>query len=137
MMEQEVKLKTEDIMRFCERLKGLEDKIDAQTKQLDEVSRLRNDFAKYRSDRGDEVADMGAKLEKQLETLRDGLCCKIGEVPDGQSLVRIINTNREAQEKVNINQDGRIDRVYWTFGVILAMIEFISNFPKIAEVFAK
>jgi len=134
-MEQEVKLKTEDIMRFCERLKGLEDKIDAQTKQLDEVKQLRNDFAKYRSDRGDEAATMAAKFDIQLNTLREGICCKIGEVPDGQSVIRIINANKEAQDKVNGTQDNRIDRVYWTFGVILDVIEFISNFPKIMDVF--
>jgi hypothetical protein len=136
-MEQDVKLKTEDIMKFCERLKGLEDKIDAQSKQLDEVKQLRSDFAKYRSDRGDETARMGAALEKQLETLRDGICCKIGEVPGGKSVMQIISVNREEQDKLNTAQDRRIDKVYWTVGVVLVVIEFMANYNKLATIFVK
>jgi hypothetical protein len=136
-MEQDVKLKTEDIMKFCERLKGLEDKIDAQSEKLCVIDSLRKDLAEYRSDNRTEITHTKAIFESQLEKVKEMFCCKVGEVPEGKSVMQLFAASKEEQDRLNTMQDRRIDKVYWTVGVILVVIEFMANYNKLATIFVK
>ena len=125
-MEQQAVISNDRLVEFCNRQQRLEDAINHLAEDVRELktefAQQRKDFAEYRSDNGDMVARMTA----QMDTRCDGICALIGEVPQGESVmgnVRAVN--------------NRVDKMFWAFGIILAVVEFIANFPQIAELFTK
>jgi hypothetical protein len=125
---QAVCLTTKDITGFCERMKGIEDKISILCDQMKEVKdgfeKQRVDFAVYRSDMGDVVSRMGAKLETQIENIEKNTDEKIGEVPSGKTVMSCFREN-----------ENRINKIYWFAGLVpvlwVGALWILENLSKI------
>lgn len=136
-MEQQAIITNEKLNSFCNQQQKLIDKVDNLVADMQEVKtsleNQRNDFAKYRSDNGDAIARMGAKLDEKIDVSSRNICSIIGEVPNGRSVMGCVRD----QEDLLVVTNHRIDKWNWTFAVAILLIETVANFPRIVALFAK
>jgi hypothetical protein len=129
-MKEQAIISNEKVVEFCQRQQRLEDKMSEVS---DDVKYMRADFAKYRSDMGDTVSRLGAKMDNKIDTNCKAICNTLGEVENGRSVMSYV---RNLEDEV-VNTNHRIDKFAWAFMVVLAVIEFLANFPKITALIGK
>lgn len=114
----------EKYTEFCKKQQSIEDKITEVACDLKELkdgfAEQRRDFAKYRSDTGDLVCRMTAKMDDRC----DGICNLIGEVPRDKTVMQCIRDNEK-----------QISRFSYGVLLVIGVIQILANYPKISSLF--
>ena len=89
-----------------------------------------NDFCKHQQAIEDKLNEVSTDLKELKDSFNEqtkeykNICALIGEVPAGKSVMQCVRENA-----------SRTDRMWWAMIVVLGVIEFLANFPKIAGLF--
>ena len=134
-MNHQATITNEQLNEFCSTQKLIQADIKALTASIKELKinfeQQRKDFAAYRSDMGDVISRGDGKLDTRIDNFCASMCQTIGEVPSGKSVMACVRDIDERVDKVN----GRMDRWNTAFIIIMATIEFLANYPRIADLF--
>lgn len=117
-MDQAVCLTNRDLQEINNRIQKNADQFELVKTSLDDIKcdtkaitgrldAFQTELRNFRSDIGDTVSRMTGVLESKIETVDK----KIGEVPDGKTVMECVRVNAEKTDKIT-------SRIYWFAGFI-------------------
>ena len=88
------------------------------------------EFCKHQQAIEDKLSEVADDLKELKDAFNDqakeykNICALIGEVPAGKSVMQCVRENA-----------NRTEKMWWAMIVVLGVIEFLANFPKLAGLF--
>lgn len=89
-----------------------------------------NEFCKHQQAIEDKLSEVADDLKELKDAFNNqakeykNICALIGEVPQGKSVMQCVRENA-----------NRTEKMWWAMIVVLGVIEFLANFPKLAGLF--